>query len=207
VIAHLTGQVLSAQDGRMVVDVHGVGYEVLCPAPTCLAHKPGEEVSLFVRTLVRDDTFQLFGFGSAAEKDLFVLITGVSGLGPKLALALLSEMDLADLALAIRQENVARLTRVSGIGKKTAERVCLELKDKVLTFTVPEPGALPGVPRAVAAGASEAGPLEDAVSALMNLGYPRGRAEAAVRTAAAESSDPSLEELVRKGLGALARST
>lgn len=207
-IAHLTGQVLFARDGRMVVDVHGVGYEVLCPAPTCLAHKPGEEVSLFVRTLVREDTFQLFGFDSAAEKDLFVLITAVSGLGPKLALALLSELALPDLALAIRQENVARLTRVSGIGKKTAERVCLELKDKVLPFAVPDAeGALPGAPRAAAAGAAEAGPLEDAVSALINLGYPRGRAEAAVRSAAAESSEASLEELVRKGLGALARSS
>lgn len=203
-IAHLTGQVHSARDGLMVVDVHGVGYEVLCPAPTCLAHGPGAEVSLFVRTVVRDDAFQLYGFGSAAEKDLFVLITGVSGLGPKLALALLSELTLADLALAIRQDNVARLTRVSGIGKKTAERVCLELKDKVLPFTVPD--AVPGAERAAAAGAAPAGPLEDAVSALMNLGYPRGRAEVAVRTAAAESVEPSLEELVRKGLGALARS-
>jgi len=203
VIAHLTGQVLSVKDGRMVVDVHGVGYEVLCPAPTALAHQPGADVSLFVRTVLREDMLQLFGFESAAEKDLFVLITAVSGLGPKLAIALLSELPLADLAQAIRQENLARLTRVSGIGKKTAERVCLELKDKVLPFLAPD---LPAGRRATAAGAAPAGPLEDAVSALMNLGYSRSRAEVAVRAAAAESAEPSLEELVRRGLGALARS-
>jgi len=202
VIAHLAGEVLSARDGRLVVDVGGVGYEVLCPTPTVMAHGPGAKVRLHVRTVVREDTFQLFGFETLDEKDLFVLINGVSGLGTKLALALLSELPLGELVAAVRQENLARLTRVSGIGKKTAERLCLELKDKVLRFAAP--GAPPAT-RAAAAGASEAGPFEDAVSALVNLGYSRARAEVAVHAAAAETPQATLEDLVRKGLGALAK--
>lgn len=202
-IAHLTGEVLLVQDGRLVVDVNGVGYEVFAPAPTCLAHGPGAKVALHVHTLVREDTFQLYGFETPDEKALFLLVTGVSGVGPKLALALLSEVPLAELVQAVRQANLTRLTRVTGIGKKTAERLCLELKDKVLPFAA-LPGAAPET-RAAAAGATPAGPAEDAVSALVNLGYSRSRAESAVSAAAADAPGAPLEELVRRGLAALAK--
>jgi Holliday junction DNA helicase RuvA len=202
VIAHLSGEVLRVRDNRIVVDVRGVGYEVYAPAPTCLTHAPGAKVSLHVHTLVREDTFQLYGFDTDDEKDLFLLITGVSGVGPKLALALLSEMPVADLVQAIRQDGVTRLTRVSGIGKKTAERLCLELKDKVLPFAA----AAPQQAWAAAAGAPTGGPVDDAVSALVNLGYARARAEAAVGAAAADAPGAPLEELVRRGLAALAKS-
>jgi Holliday junction DNA helicase RuvA len=203
VIAHLSGEVLRVRDNRIVVDVGGVGYEVLAPAPTCLAHAPGAKVSLHVHTLVREDTFQLYGFDTDDEKDLFLLVTGVSGVGPKLALALLSEMPVADLVQAIRQDGVTRLTRVSGIGKKTAERLCLELKDKVLPFAAAAPRQAWA---AAAAGAPAGGPVEDAVSALVNLGYARARAEAAVGAAAGDAPGAPLEELVRRGLAALAKS-
>jgi Holliday junction DNA helicase RuvA len=203
VIAHLSGEVLSVRDQRIVVDVGGVGYEVFAPAPTCLGHGPGAKLALHVRTLVREDAIQLFGFETAEEKELFVLVTGVTGMGPKLGLALLSELPPGELARAIGREDLTRLTRVSGIGKKTAERLCLELKDKVLGLTAGL-GAAPA-PRAAEAGAAPADPLEDAVSALVNLGYPRARADTAVRQAALDSPDATLEELVRRGLAGLGR--
>lgn len=204
-IAHLKGEVIAVRPGRLVVGVGGVGYAVFAPVPTCLAHAEGDEVVLHVHTLVREDALQLFGFADADELTLFELVTGVSGLGPRLALALLSEVPLPDLVTAIRQADVVRLTRVTGIGRKTADRLCLELKEKVQ-------GLAPATPAALAAGQAPAadtgaGPLEDAVSALVNLGYGRGRAEAAVRAAAADGDGDSLEALVRKGLAALAPPT
>jgi Holliday junction DNA helicase RuvA len=201
-IAYLRGTVLAVRPGRMVVDVGGIGYEVFAPVPTCLARKAGDEVELHVHTLVREDALQLFGFADADELALFELVTAVTGIGPRLGLALLSEVPLADLVRALRDGNVARLTRVSGVGRKTADRLCLELKDKVLAFA-------PGTAAALAAGAGAAAPgtaepFDDAVSALVNLGYTRVRAEGAVRSVAADG-DASLEELVRKGLASLAR--
>lgn len=201
-IAFLRGTVLAVRPGRMVVDVGGVGYEVFAPVPTCLALEAGDPVALHIHTQVREDALQLFGFAGADELALFELVTGVTGIGPRLGLALLSEVQPPDLVRALRDGNVARLTRVSGIGRKTADRLCLELKDKVLAFA-PAAAALAA---GAGAGAPEAaGPFEDAVSALTNLGYSRARAESAVRSAAAEGDGASLEELVRKGLASLAR--
>jgi len=202
VIAHLNGTVLSARPGRLVVDVGGVGYAVFAPVPTCLSRKAGDAITLHVHTLVREDALQLFGFVDPDELALFELVTGVSGVGPRLALALLSEMSLADLVRALREGDVARLTRVSGVGRKTADRLCLELKDKVLAFA---PAEGPIAAEAGARAAPQPGtPVDDAVSALVNLGYPRSRAESAVRAAAA-GGEASLEELLRKGLASLAR--
>lgn len=201
-IAHLQGTVLAVRPGRLVVDVGGVGYAVFAPVPTCLSRKEGDPITLHVHTLVREDALQLFGFVDPDELALFELATAVTGVGPRLALSLLSEMSLADLVRALREGNVARLTRVSGVGRKTADRLCLELKDKVLALA-PAEAAMAAEAGAEAAPRSE-GPLGDAVSALVNLGYPRARAEAAVRGAAA-GGEASLEELVRKGLASLAR--
>jgi len=202
-IAHLKGTVLATRPGRLVVDVGGVGYAVFAPTPTCLGHAAGDPITLHVHTLVREDALQLFGFVDPDELALFELATGVTGVGPRLALALLSEVPLPDLVRALREADVARLTKVSGVGRKTADRLCLELKDKVLALA-PAAAAM-----AAASGGGTApgsgGPLDDAVSALVNLGYTRARAEAAVRSAAAEGEAASLEELVRKGLASLAR--
>jgi Holliday junction DNA helicase RuvA len=203
VIAYLKGKVLALRPGRLVVDVGGVGYEVFAPVPTTLSLGTDDEVSLHVHTLVREDALQLFGFADADELTLFELVTGVTGVGPRLALSLISEVPLPDLVRALREGDVARLTRVTGVGRKTADRLCLELKDKVLGLAPVEAA------RAAEAGAAETAPrpgepLDDAVSALVNLGYPRARAEAAVRGAAA-GGEASLEELVRKGLASLAR--
>jgi len=202
VIAFLRGTVLAVRPGRMVVDVGGVGYEVFAPVPTCLARKPGDAVALHIHTQVREDALQLFGFVGEDELALFELVRGVTGIGPRLALALLSEVPPGDLVRALRDGNVARLTRVSGIGRKTADRLCLELKDKVLAFA---PAAAALAAGAGTAAPEAAGPFDDAVSALTNLGYSRARAEGAVRSAAAEGDGASLEELVRKGLASLAR--
>jgi Holliday junction DNA helicase RuvA len=204
VIAYLRGKVLAQRPGRLVVDVGGVGYEVFAPVPTTLALKPDDDVSLHVHTLVREDALQLFGFADADELALFELVTGVTGVGPRLALALISEVPLPELVRAIREANVARLTRVTGIGRKTADRLCLELKDKVVGLA-PAAAAKAAEAGAAEAAPASAGPLDDAVSALVNLGYSRARAEAAVRSAAADGDGASLEDLVRRGLASLAR--
>lgn len=202
-IAYLTGTVIEQSEHRLVVDVNGVGYEVFAATGTCARCAEGETVRLHIHTQVREDAFHLYGFGDRAERDLFLLMTGVSGIGPKVALAALSALPLGELAAAIARGDVALLSRVPGVGRKTASRLALELKDKVLTI-----GIAPATPAAMAAGAApEAGsPLADAVSALMNLGYTKTRSEAAIRAAAANAEGtPPVEELIRMGLAALSR--
>ena len=166
-IAFLRGTVLEKQPQRLIIDVGGVGYEVLVPLSTYFdAAEPGSAtpVSLHVHTHVREDALQLFGFASRFELDLFTRLIGISGIGPKLALAVLSGIEPAELVRAVRTQNIARLTGIPGIGKKTAERIGLELKDRL-------PDGF---------GAAEPAPLSpndqvraDLLSALANLGYPR----------------------------------
>ena len=165
----------------------------------------GEEIFLLVHTHVREDAITLFGFGSGEEKELFLLLNSVSGVGPKLAMAILSGISAADLCQAIALKDIARLTGLSGVGKKTAQRLCMELGDKVgqLSIQGDEPGISPAAP-AVAEGFA----MQDAVSALVNLGYPRSTAWQAVR--AIQQQDPAataamkVEELLRLALQAMA---
>jgi holliday junction DNA helicase RuvA len=177
VIAHLRGRILEKQPTRVVVDVAGVGYDVAVPLSTFYGlGEPGAEVALRVHTHVREDALALYGFATALELDLFNRLISISGIGPKLALAVLSGIEPPDLVAAIERGDVARLTAIPGVGKKTSERIVLELRDRL-------PRAHPV---AAAAGGDDGDGLvvrDDLLSALMNLGYHRPLAEKAVDAA------------------------
>lgn len=195
-IAFLRGALLERTPNRIVVDVHGVGYELLIPVSTFqVLPQAGAAVELRVYTQAREDAIQLFGFATAREKSLFERLVGVGGVGPKLALAALSGLSVPDLAAAIAASDLARLTAVPGIGKKTAERICVELRDKLGDW-------------AAAGAASSPAPLpaaaEEVLSALVNLGYARAMAEKAVRRAAERRPPPEgFEELFKRSLQAI----
>jgi Holliday junction DNA helicase RuvA len=189
VIARLSGTVLEKHPNRVVVDVAGVGYDVQVPLSTFYGlGDPGAGVTLRVHTHVREDVIALYGFASPLEQDLFERLISISGIGPKRALAVLSGIDPGELVRAIRTQDVARLTRIPGVGKKTAERIGLELKDR-LPHT-----AAPGAPPET----SESGGLrDDLLSALANLGYQRAGAEKAVDTVLKKTPDASFEQALR----------
>ena len=198
-IAHLHGRLLEKHPNRVIVDVNGVGYDVHVPLSTFFdMAEPGGEIALRVHTHVREDALLLYGFATSLELQLFERLISVSGIGPKLALAVLSGMDPNELVAAIRTANVARLTGIPGIGKKTAERIGLELKDKMNAFLAAEAAAAPVV------DADEA-MRTDLLSALMNLGYHRPLAERAVAAALKRSSGESFETTLRHALRELAR--
>jgi holliday junction DNA helicase RuvA len=192
VIAHLRGRVLRKSPQEVVVDVAGVGYRVAIPVSTFYRlGDEGAEVSLRVHTQVREDALALFGFITAHEQDLFERLIQVAGVGPKLAVNILSGIEAAELAAALRDSDIARLTRVPGVGKKTAERLVVELKDKM--------------PPAVAEAREEessaaATPKEDLLSALAHLGYSRAEAERGVDRALREDTDGRFEDLLRRAL-------
>jgi holliday junction DNA helicase RuvA len=192
-IAHLRGRLISKHPNQAIVEAGGVGYDVTITVPT-FSDLPasGSEVALFIHTHVREDALSLFGFLRAAEKQLFEKLLQVSGIGPKLAITILSGMPATEMVTAIRSGDVARLTRIPGIGKKTAERMILELRDKLEAF-----GEAPA-PRL-------ATPVEDDVlSALMNLGYQRAAAERAL-AAVGNGKSGSFEVLFRETLSALSK--
>ena len=192
-IARLHGALLEKTPNRIVVDVSGVGYEVLVPLSTFYGlGDAGSPVTLRVHTHVREDLIALYGFSSALELDLFERLIGINGIGPKLALAVLSGIDPGELVRAIRAQDVARLTRIPGVGKKTAERMVLELRDKLETFGVP-------------AAAAAASPVEeDVISALVNLGYQRPLPEKALARLGNIAGE-SFDNLFRKALAVLAK--
>jgi Holliday junction DNA helicase RuvA len=192
VIAQLRGRVLRKTPQEVVVDVGGVGYRVAIPVTTFYRlGEEGAEVSLRVHTHVREDTLALFGFLTVHEHALFERLIQVAGVGPKLAVNILSGIEAADLAAALRGSDVARLTRIPGVGKKTAERLVLELKDKM-------PPVL--VPAAEAEAPAPATPKEDLLSALGHLGYSRGEAERGVERALREDGAGRFEDLLRRAL-------
>ncbi len=192
-IAHLRGKLLSKHPGQAVVEAAGVGYEINITIPTFSALPAvGAEVAVFVHTHVREDALALFGFLKLNEKQLFEKLISVSGIGPKLAITILSGMATDAMVAAIQGNNVAALTRIPGIGKKTAERMVLELRDKLESF---------GVPPAAAA----ASPVEDdVVSALVNLGYQRPLAEK-VMAKLGKTDGESFEALFRRALAGLSK--
>lgn len=195
-IAFLRGRLLEKHPNRLVLDVHGVGYEVHVPVSSFYGlGEPGVEVSLRVHTHVREDALSLFGFVTALELQLFERLIAISGIGPRLALAVLSGIEPPDLIQAVQRGDVARLTRIPGVGKKTAERIALELKDRLAAVTVPEP----------APAAGPAGLRDDLVSALVNLGYHRPAVEKAVDVVLEQDSGISFEAALRLAFRHLAR--
>ena len=194
-IAHLRGKLLAKHPNQAVVETAGVGYDVTITIST-FSDLPaaGSEVALHIHTHVREDQIALYGFLKPAEKKLFEKLITVSGIGPKLAITILSGMPADEMTGAIRGNDIARLTRIPGIGKKTAERMVLELRDKL-----PPAGAK--TPAAPTMTATE----EDVVSALVNLGYQRPAAERAVATAAKNEKEGTFEAMFRNALAALAK--
>ena len=192
-IAQLRGILLEKHPNQAVVEAGGVGYDVTIPVST-YTHLPdaGAEVRLRIHTHVREDALSLYGFLTADEKALFEKLIGVSGIGPTLAVKVLSGVRAADLVNSIRRGEVDRLVRIPGVGKKTAERMVLELRDKLPAIT----GEEPTLPAAEALPPVE----QDVLSALLNLGCARPQAETAVRKAKAAGAPADFEQLFRKAL-------
>jgi Holliday junction DNA helicase RuvA len=198
-IAHLRGQLLEKQPNRVIVDVNGVGYDVHVPLSTFYEMaEPGEEIALRIHTHVREDALLLYGFSTVLELQIFERLISVSGIGPKLALAVLSGIEPNELVSAIRTANVARLTGIPGIGRKIADRIGLELKDKMASFLPPE---MPASPAAAASDALRT----DVLSALMNLGYHRPLAERATDAALKKSAGSSFETVLKHALRELSK--
>ena len=196
-IARLSGTISEKHPNRLVVDVNGVGYDVLVPLSTFyLLGDAGAGVTLRVHTHVREDAIALYGFATALEQDLFERLIAINGIGPKLALAVLSGIDPAELVRAIRSQDVARLTRIPGVGKKTAERIGLELKDR-LPQTAATAGALDTADDDVKA---------DLLSALLNLGYNRAVGERAVDAVLKRTPQAAFEALLRDVLRGMMKS-
>lgn len=195
-ISHLRGALLEKNPNAVVVDVHGVGYEVTIPV-TVYSSLPavGAEVALHIHTHVREDALLLFGFVSAAEKALFEKLISVSGIGPKLAVTALSGLAAPELIAAIRTGALDQLVKIPGVGKKTAERMVLELRDKLDSIGMPTRAA-GTAPAKSAFNATE----EDAISALMNFGSTRGAAEAAVTKARSADGANDFDVLFRRAL-------
>jgi Holliday junction DNA helicase RuvA len=196
-IARLTGTLAEKSPGRMIVDVQGVGYDVQVPLSTFyVAGEPGDSVVLRVHTHVREDVIALYGFATALEQQIFERLISVSGIGPKLALAVLSGIEPPDLVRAIRAQDVARLTAIPGVGKKTAERIGLELKDRM-------PQSAQAAAEAAKPGSPEDQLRADLLSALLNLGYQRVPAERAIEKELSASPDARFEDALRAVLRAL----
>jgi Holliday junction DNA helicase RuvA len=205
-IAHLSGTLLAKQATSVILDVGGVGYEVTIPLSTFYdLEDAGANVALRIYTYVREDALQLFGFKTARERELFLKLITVSGIGPKLGITMLSGMSADEIIASIRTNNLARLTSIPGIGRKTAERLVLDLRDKIAALSSPaleeEFGAKTGGTTPSTADAIR----DDALSALQNLEYPKAAAEKAVAAAISEDGDLSVELILRRALRLLAK--
>jgi Holliday junction DNA helicase RuvA len=193
-IARLRGTLVEKSPSRIVVDVGGVGYDVQVPLSTFYPlGEPGTDVRLRVHTHVREDVIALFGFGSEVEHALFERLIQINGVGPKLALAVLSGIEPGELIRAVRLQDVARLTAIPGVGKKTAERIGLEMKDRL-------PASLAAADAVRPADTPEDRLRDDLLSALVNLGYQRVAAERAVDAARGAAPDARFEDVLRDAL-------
>lgn len=193
-IAHLRGRLIAKHPNQAIVEASGVGYDVVITVPTFSElGSVGAEVAMHIHTHVREDAIALFGFLHPDEKQLFEKLLSVSGIGPKLAITILSGMAATEMVGAIRGNDVAKLTKIPGIGKKTAERMVLELRDKLEDF-----GLVPA--------ASPTSPIEeDVLSALTNLGYQRPLAEKAVAAVAGNGKTQEFDTMFRDALGMLSK--
>jgi Holliday junction DNA helicase RuvA len=202
VIAHLRGRISEKHPNRIVVDVNGVGYDVFVPLSTFYGlGEPGAEIALRIHTHVREDALSLYGFGTLIEQELFERLIGVSGIGPKVALAVLSGIEPQELVRAIERGDHARLTAIPGVGKKTSERIVLELKDRL-------PRAAVAVAAVGMVLSDVAAVRDDVLSALVNLGYHRPLAEKAVDAAIktlGPRPDAGFERTLKQALRELAK--
>lgn len=190
-IAHLRGRLARKDPARVIVDVNGVGYEVFIPLTTFTAlPDTGSDVSIDVHTHVREDVIALYGFSTRRERSIFEKLMTISGIGPKLAVTILSGGSVEDLVSAIKRGDLARLTAIPGVGKKTGERIILELRDKFQDFAEAQPKS-----------SAEA----DVLSALENLGYNRALAESALRRAVDGDRDPAFDVLFKRSLQILTK--
>jgi Holliday junction DNA helicase RuvA len=195
-IAHLRGQVLEKHPNRLIIEVGGVGYDVQVPLSTFYtAGEPGATIALRIHTHVREDQLALYGFATPLELTMFERLIAVSGIGPKLALSVLSGIETRDLVSAIQRNDLARLTAIPGVGKKTAERMCVELRDRL--------------PKATMASDAPASPgdalRDDLVSALNNLGYHRQAIDKTLDKLVNNASEQRFEDVLRSALKDLSR--
>lgn len=200
-IAHLQGMLAAKTVDRVVIDVHGVGYQVVVPLSTYYALPDLQERVLLLTTMyVREDTMRLYGFATPEEQEMFELLISVSSVGPRLALNMLSSLTAADLRQAIAQAETRRLQTIPGVGRKTAERVVLELQDKMAALALTTSGPSPLLVTA------DDQVMRDVISALLNLGYRQNEADKAVRAARARQNGKLLlEPLLKDALQALVR--
>ena len=196
-IALLTGQLAYRSPEQIIVDVAGVGYRLKIPLSTFYALPESGQIQLQIHTHVKEDAINLYGFSSTAEKDLFILLISVSGVGPKLAITILSHIPTEDLALALSQGDIPRLIAIPGIGKKSAERLVLELQDKATAYAIS--ASLTATGRSISAADDS---HKDALSALVNLGYKEALAKRALINLQL-APEASLEDILKAALQVL----
>jgi Holliday junction DNA helicase RuvA len=202
-IAYLSGKLLAKNATSLIIDVGGIGYDVTIPLSTFYEiGEVGSEVSLRIYTHVREDALQLFGFKTARERELYLKLISVQGIGAKSGISILSSMNADEIIAAIRTDNLARLTSIPGIGRKTAERIVIELRDKV---GLPSDETSQELRKAVGGSTSQNEILDDAISALVNLGYQRSAADKALKQSVQEGTEISVQKLLRRSLQLLAK--
>lgn len=200
-IAHLSGTLLSKNPNSVIVDVSGVGYEVNIPVSTFYElEDTGTNVKLRIYTHVKEDALQLYGFKTARERELFINFISVSGIGPKIGIALLSGMSADELIASIKTNNLARLTLIPGVGKRTAERLIVDLREKMTALSAAQGEEATGVRTETADASIEDSVRSQALSGLMNLGYQRSAAEKAIDAALSEGGDVSVESVLKRSL-------
>jgi Holliday junction DNA helicase RuvA len=198
-IAQLSGKLIQKEPNSAIIDVGGVGYDVIIPLSTFYElGEPGSDVTLKIHTHVREDALQLFGFWTPREKELFLKLTSVSGVGPKLGITMLSGMPAAELISAITNNDLVKLTSIPGVGRKTAERVVVELREKLATMAIESREADRAAAREL--GAGEAAVRDDTVAALIALGYPKAISERAVSFALREEGERTIEAVLKRAL-------
>lgn len=201
-IAHLQGNLMQKSPASVIVDVNGVGYQVFVTLPTFYElPEPGGQVSLHIHSHVREDEFKLFGFATLEEQTVFQKLISVSKVGPKLAISILSSMPVEEFVAAIMSKDIVRLNAIPGVGGKTAERLALEMKDKLKDLALENPAAA-NSPTPV--GMQEDGVMSDALSALINLGYKKQQAEKALAAVIKDNGEAmDLEHLIKECLKSL----
>ncbi len=205
-IAHLSGTLLSKHTTNVILDVGGVGYEVTIPLSTFYdLEDAGANVQLRIYTHVREDTLQLYGFRTVREREVFLQLISVSGIGPRLGITMLSGLSADEIIVSIRSNNLARLTSIPGVGKKTAERLVVELRDKIGSLSATAAGEGTTADATAGGPPSEGTMRDDALSALVNFGYQRSAAEKAIAAAMSENGDLSVEEILRRSLRSLGK--
>jgi len=201
-IGFLSGKILEKEANTVIVDVGGVGYEVTIPLSTFYElGEVGSDVQLRIYTLVREDALQLFGFKTSRERDIYLKLISVQGIGAKSGIAMLSGMNADEIVTAIRTNNLVRLTSIPGVGKKTAERMVIELRDKIGDLSASAAASASGV----GSDQSSDTVFDDALSALVNLGYQRNAAEKALQDSAKDGAELSVQKLLRAALQKLAK--